>query len=505
MPQVGYGGGVPASLLINVSPTETRVALLEDGRPVEVYIDRDRDKGCAGNIYLGKVVRVLPGMQAAFVEVGLERTGFLYVNDAVLTGSPTEGEAAPRPPRGKPVANIADVVSQGQEVLVQVEKEPLGTKGARLSRHLSLPGRYLVFLPFTDHVGVSTRIEDDAERERLREVVAGLAPAGAGFIIRTAAEGVEPDALVRDAEILIRLWRDVEARSAKGAVPRLVFEDLDISLRLTRDLFSQHLREVVVDHAATAERLRSFIGSFATTEETRVVLYGDSEPLFERYGVEAHIQRALQPRVPLPSGGSVVIEEAEALTVVDVNSGRYVGESSLEETITQINLEAVEEVAHQLRFRNIGGIIIIDLIDMNEEANREKVLAALEEHLRRDKVKTTVVRMSELGLVEMTRKRVRDSLGRALSESCPYCEGRGVVKSLATLSAEMLRSVKGTLADHRGARVVLHVAPELAAHVREAQRRHVEALEGQYGAEIAVVEEAGAHRERWRLVVESKA
>jgi len=511
------------TLVIDSGPGEVRVALLEDRVPVEIHIERAGERGVVGNLYRGRVVRVLPGMQAAFVELGLERTAFLYVNDALLDEPPAppadnkesgeangaddstgeeekERAAAPRYRRGAPLADIAQVLKAGQEILVQVQKEPLGTKGARLTRHIALPGRHLVFMPFTAHLGVSHRIEDPAERERLRAAMAEVTPAGCGFIVRTAAEGVEAAGLHREASSLVRLWEDIAARGAAGPCPRLVFEDLDLVLRTTRDLLTDAVEHIVIDSAAHAERLREFLRSFATGDEEKVEVFEGSEPIFDHYGIEVELERALERRVWLKSGGYIVIDEAEALTVVDVNSGRFVGKSSLEETITQINLEAVKETAYQLRLRNIGGIIIIDFIDMAEGVNREKVLAVLEETLKRDKAKTTIVRMSELGLVEMTRKRVRESLGALLTDACPRCKGRGTVKSPQTIANEILRAVRRALRRGPAGQLEARVAPTMFEFLCENEGWHIEELGRQYDTNIVPVAVAGFRGEEFQIV-----
>jgi ribonuclease G len=511
------------ALVINSNPTEVRVALMEGDVPVEVYVERQGERGVVGNVYRGKVVRVLPGMQAAFIDIGLERTAFLYVNDA-LPRAPAPADENDEPavtnledtlnlPRGHtadeegrrgfrtaPLANIADVLRQGQDVLVQVQKEPLGTKGARLTRHVTIPGRKLVYMPFSDHIGVSRRIEDSAERERLRSLVAAVAGAGDGFIVRTAAEGDPAELLAREASRLKQLWLDIARRGETGPAPRLVFADLDLVLRATRDLFSEELQAVWVDSDGDFERVRDFVRSIAPGGEERIRLYGEPEPIFDHFGIEVEIERALERRVWLKSGGYIVIDQAEALTAIDVNSGRFVGKSSLEDTITQINLEAVKEIVYQVRLRNIGGIIIIDFIDMAAASNREKVLGALQEALRRDKAKTTIVRMSEIGLVEMTRKRVRESLGHVLTHACPYCKGRGFVKSEETVANEILRAITRVLARDRAGTVLVNMEPEIADYLYEAENSEVERIEKRYKTRIIPVARQGYHREHYEIV-----
>ncbi len=506
-----------SSLVVNRSPSELRVALLESGHLTEIYVERSSERGVVGNIYRGRVVRVLPGMQAAFVDIGLERTGFLYVDDALLevperdeTGgdaeTPENGGAGQNVERthggfrSAPTVDIATVLTQGQEIVVQVQKDPLGTKGARLTRRITIPGRHLVHMPFSRHVGVSRRIESEEERERLRTLLAPSTAAGGGYIVRTAAEGIDGDKLEREATMLRQIWEDLERRATSGKTPRLVLADLDLGLRTVRDLFSDDVERVVVDTPHDHQRIREFVASFAPEAAGRIELYAGPEPIFDHFGIEVELERALERRVWLKSGGYIVIDEAEALTAIDVNSGRFVGQSSLEDTITQINLEAVKEVAFQLRLRNIGGIVIIDFIDMTEAQNREKVLGAIEEALKHDKAKTTVVRMSEIGLVEMTRKRVRESLRQVLTETCPYCKGRSFIKSEQTVANEILRSLVRALAGSPSPRVLVNMEPTIADCLYAAQTAEVERIEARFGTQVIPVAREGYHREHFEIV-----
>ncbi|MEE8409889.1 MAG: Rne/Rng family ribonuclease [Myxococcota bacterium] len=513
---------MPDSLIINSSPSEVRVALLENGVPVEIFIERRAERGVVGNIYRGRVVRVLPGMQAAFVEVGLERTAFLYVNDALErlptppedTDLSTTGDLGARAPpaarttddegrrgfRDAPLANIADVLKQGQEILVQVQKEPLGSKGARLTRHVTIPGRSLVYMPFSDHIGVSRRIEDPEERERLKGIVSPFAGKKGGYIVRTAGEGETAESLEREGKLLAQIWTDIKKRGAKGPCPRIVFEDLDLVLRVIRDLFTEKIDQVAIDSAVDYERTKDFVKSFTAEGEARIRMYDEPEPIFDHFGIEVEIERALERRVWLKSGGYIVIDQAEALTVIDVNSGRFVGKSSLEDTITQINLEAVKEIVYQLRLRNIGGIVIIDFIDMTAASNREKVLGALQEALKRDKAKTTIVRMSEIGLVEMTRKRVRESLGHVLTEACPYCKSRGFVKSEQTVANELLRAIVRSMSRDKAPTVLVNMEPSVADYLYAAETAEIEQIEQRYGTQIIPVAREGYHREHYEIV-----
>lgn len=504
-----------SAIIVNASPNEVRVAVLENSQPVEILIERRAERGVVGNIYRGRVVRVLPGMQAAFVDIGLEKTGFLYVNDALPRAAAMDDEAdengetmndgtekSERRSRLEPLANIGDILKQGQELLVQVQKEPIGTKGARLTRHISIPGRYLVYTPFTDHVGVSRRIADDTERARLKECLSGQS---GGFIVRTAAQDIDAATLENEAQLLQKLWLDIENKGQSGATPRLVFADLDLALRAIRDSLTPDVVQVVVDNADDQERLRDFIRSFSPGREKVVELYDGKEPIFDHFGIEVEIERALERRVWLKSGGYIVIDQAEALTVIDVNSGRFVGKSNLEDTITQINLEAVKEVAYQIRLRNLGGIIIVDFIDMLEQTSRDKVMGALEEALKRDKTKTTIVRMSDIGLVEITRKRTRDSLGHLLTDGCPYCKSRGFIKSETTIANEILRSAERTLTSASRATLLINTSPEIADLLYETLGSDIERLEKQFGAQLIPVAREGFHREHYEIVTAARA
>ena len=498
------------SLIINSSPSETRVALIENGQPVEVYIERRQSADVVGNVYCGRVVRVLPGMQAAFVEIGLHRTGFLYVNDALPrspdpvhddSGQVAEKKNSGQGSRTQPLANIADVLKQGQEILVQVQKEPIGTKGARLTRHVTLPGRHIVYMPLFKHLGVSHRIEAEEERDRLRKVLEPCMVNDDGFIVRTAAEGVDGEDIQREAKVLQQLWTEIQADGEKGGSPRLVYADADLVMRATRDLFNDRVGAIHVDKAEDFQRIREFVKGFEPGRESGVELYDRPEPIFDHFGVEVEIERALGRKVWLKSGGYIVIDQAEALTVVDVNSGRFVGKSNLEETITRINLEAVKETAYQMRLRNIGGIIIIDFIDMGEQANREKVHAALELALESDRAKTCIVRMSEIGLVEMTRKRVRESLGEVLTDTCPYCTGRGFIKSEQTVANEVLRGIARQLNRGEGSPTVLvNMHPAIADYLYENESEEIEMLETNYSTSIIPVSREGYHQEQFEIV-----
>ena len=424
-------------ILINVTPRETRVALLDGGVLQEIYVERTRRRGLVGNLYKGTVSRVLPGMQAAFVEVGLTRTAFLHASD-IVRSLHEEGEAA-----HPPLPDIRELLHEGQELLVQVLKDPLGSKGARLTTRVSIPSRYLVYMPHGAGVGLSTRIEDQPERARLKELLESFAPALApgGYIARTAAEAAGPEALRADMLFLNKLWDSIKLQAETTRAGELAHEDLPLALRILRDLSGNGVQSVQVDSAETAARMRQFTDMFVPEMTARISEYREARPIFEQHGIEEEIAKALERKVQLKSGGHLVIDQTEAMTTIDVNTGAYVGHRSLEDTIVRTNLEAVQVIARQLRLRNLGGIIIIDFIDMTEEGHKQTVLAALQQALARDHAKTQVTAVSTLGLVEMTRKRTRESLEHILCEPCPVCAGRGSLKSAETVCYDLFREI----------------------------------------------------------------
>jgi len=423
--------------VINVSPRETRAALLENGVLQELFVERASRRGLTGNLYQGRVSRVLPGMQAAFIDIGLERTAFLHASDIVQPDDAENGDAAPR------TDSIRELVSEGADILVQVLKDPLGTKGARLTTFVTIPSRYLVFMPFGHGVGVSARIENEGERQRLREAVQSAVVDGeaGGYIVRTAAEGAASEALRADMLFLRRLWEVLDANAHSARAGTLVHEDLALPLRLMRDLVGEGVDRVLVDHDATCDRMREFATTFMPALGARVERYAGSRPIFDLHAVEEEIQRSLDRKVALKSGGYLIIDQTEALTTIDVNTGAYVGHRNLEETIFRTNLEAAVAIARQLRLRNLGGIVIIDFIDMHEEEHRRQVLQALEKALAADHARTNVSTVSPLGLVEMTRKRTRESLAHQLCAPCAACEGRGYVKTPETVCYEIFREI----------------------------------------------------------------
>ncbi len=425
-------------ILVNVAPRETRAALLESGVVQELHVERTSRRGLVSNLYKGRVSRVLPGMQAAFVEIGLERTAFLHAAD--IAGPRTEDTLV-----GASLSALEDIrrlVNAGDDILVQVIKDPIGTKGARLTTFIALPSRYLVYMPRGQDIGVSARIEDESERARLKGVLGELADGAAGgYIVRTAAQGVSADQLRADMLYLAKLWEHVRSSSQAASPGSVVHEDLPLSLRVLRDELSRGVSRVLVDSAREYERMREFAATFMPETADLVELYAGPRPLFDLNGVEEEIARALDRKVPLKSGGHLVIDQTEAMTTIDVNTGAYVGHRTLEETIFRTNLEAAVSIARQLRLRNLGGIIIIDFIDMRDEPHRRAVLAALERALSGDRAQTHIVSLSPLGLVEMTRKRTRESLEHLLCGPCPSCEGRGFLRTPETICNEIFREI----------------------------------------------------------------
>lgn len=427
-------------ILINVTPVETRVALVENGMLQEAYIERTSRKGIVGNIYKGKVVRVLPGMEAAFVDIGLERAAFIHASDVVPAHQEEGEDAGPRP-----VPDIRSLLREGQSLVVQVTKDPIGTKGARLTTQLSIPSRFLVFMPDVTHIGVSQRIEDEEERARLRELVEQAAAdddtASGGYIIRTAAEGASAEDMIADMAYLHRVSRSVRERMEKAPAPSVIYKDLPLFIRTVRDLIRPQTEKIRIDSRESYDRVMEFVREFVTEFADRVEYYPGERPVFDLYSVEDEIQKALSRKVQLKSGGYVIIDQTEAMTTIDINTGAFVGHRNLEETIFKTNLEAARAISRQLRLRNLGGIIIIDFIDMADPEHQRQVHRMLEKMLERDHAKTKITGVSELGLVEMTRKRTVESLGQILCEPCPVCEGRGFLKTCETVCYEIFREI----------------------------------------------------------------
>ena len=490
------------------TPQESRIALVEDGLLAEFLIERKEERGVVGNIYKGKVARVLPGMQAAFVEIGMEKAGFLHASDfssepedAQLLNAGDDVEFA-EPPKPHPSRRIPleKQISRGEEILVQVAKDPLGTKGARVTSHVSLPGRYMVFMPGTKHIGISRRIESEDERKRLKEIAQSLRNESGGFILRTACEGRSKRELQRDLAFLTRLWKGIQKKAQSATAPSLIHQDLDLITRAIRDFFSNDTERVVIDSPKDHRRVLDFVRHFMPRLTSKIVAYTGKEPLFEQQGIEEKVTKALDRRVWLRSGGYIIIERTEALTAVDVNTGRFVGKRNQEETILKTNLEATQEVVRQLRLRNAGGIIIIDFIDMEKEGNRKKVYDALKEALKKDKARTNILKISELGLVEMTRQRTRESLENQLLRPCPHCEGRGRIKSAATVAYDVLRAIKRQQANmDNGKNIVIRLHPDIANFLYDEKNNSLENLEREINHRIIIKASQDLHHEKYEI------
>lgn len=421
-------------LLINVTPQETRVATIENGMLQEVIIERSNRRGLVGNIYKGKVCRVLPGMQAAFLDIGLDRTAFLHLSD-IVTAEEKKSEDQE--------ITISDVLRDGQDILVQVVKDPMGTKGARLTTHITIPARYLVYMPNSSHIGVSQKLEDETERERLKDIIKSFLPEfnGGGYIVRTVAEGIPEKAVYADMVFLQKLWSSMQENSKSVASGSLVYEDLPLAMKVMRDIADSNIDAIRIDSKETYNKVIKFASKFIPELAPGIEYYPGERPIFDLYGVEDEIQRALQSKIKLKSGGYLIIDQTEAMTTVDINTGGYVGNRNLEETIFKTNLEATQAIVRQLRLRNLGGIIIIDFIDMKDAEHRRQVLRAFEKALEKDHAKTCITEVSNLGLVEMTRKRTRESLEHILCEPCPVCNGKGTVKTVETVAFEIFREI----------------------------------------------------------------
>ena len=497
---------MPTEIICSTTGSETRVAILEDGQLAELHIDRGDERGYVGNVYQGRVVRVLPGMQAAFVDIGLERAAFLYVGDIypelldLHHPDATTGADGPRASTRSGQASIQDLLKEGQELLVQVAKDPIGTKGARLTTHIALPGRYVVFMPTVEHVGISRRIDQEKERRRLREVVERHRPPGAGFIVRTVCEGHPADKIRLDMDYLVGAWERIAEGATSKRAPSVVHAEHGLAVRVVRDSFDEDVARMVIDNADIYEKVCGFMEDFTPHMQERVHLYKGAEPAFDTYRVESQISRSMGRKVWLKSGGYLVIDQTEALMAIDVNSGRFVGSSSLEDTTLQLNLEAAQEVVYQLRLRNIGGLIIIDFVDMDREGNRQQVSKALEEALRTDRARTNVLRISELGLVEMTRKRVQEGLDRYLKEDCPTCSGTGVVRSRATICYDILREVqREAMRSAETTSIFVNTTPAVADLLYSERFEDLDALEKRVARTIVVRALAHYHPEQYEV------
>jgi ribonuclease G len=463
-------------MIISSNGHETRVAILEDDLVAEIFVERERHRGVVGNVYKGRVSKVLPGMQSSFIDLGLERDGFLYVADVVdtmdefdkLDSGDEDGngkDGGSRGDRDRPQPKIEDLLKEGQEILVQVVKEPLGTKGARLTSHVTMAGRFLVFMPTVDHVGVSRKIESRDERSRLRGIVREFRETRGftgGVIIRTAAASRPKEDIVTDLEAFHTIWTEIRHKTESQRAPAVVYQEQSLVSKLLRDLLTEEFQAIRIDNRQEHQRVLELVERIMPNLAPKVKLYTKPYPIFDEYGVQAEIDKALKSKVWLKSGGSIVINQTEALVAIDVNTGRYVGKKSsgrLEDTIVKTNLEAVKEIVRQIRLRDLGGIIVLDFIDMEEPGNRQKLFEALETEIRKDRSKTKILQISEFGLIEMTRKRVRQSLERSLTQACPYCGGGGRIKSNTTIALEIWRELMKLRDFHEGQDVIVRVNP----------------------------------------------
>jgi len=531
-------------MIISSSAHETRVAILEDDQVGEVFIERERHRGVVGNLYKGRVSKVLPGMQCAFVDLGLERDGFLYVADVIPAfeeldrfetddddsasagssgnggnggaaasaaqgpgGGPRRGGPGGRRDRDRnaPEPKIEELLKEGQEIIVQVAKEPLGTKGARLTSHATMPGRFLVFMPTVDHVGVSRKIDSRDERSRLRGIVREFREQtgfSGGVIIRTAAAGRPKEDIVSDLSYFHKVWMEIRQKSETSRAPAVVYREASLVAKLIRDLLTEEYSAIRIDNEQEYRRIVELVERIMPPLASRVKLHDKEFPIFEEYGVQAEIDKALRSKVWLKSGGSIVINQTEALVAIDVNTGRYVGKKTvgrLEDTILKTNLEAVKEIVRQIRLRDLGGIIVLDFIDMEEKKNRQKVFQTVEQELRRDRSPSKALQVSDFGLVIITRKRVKQSLERVLTEPCPYCAGSAVIKSSSTICYEILSEVKKISADLGGQSLLLRVNPDIARVLRDEERAVFTDLRQSLGREISVKPDVQLHHEQFDL------
>jgi ribonuclease G len=486
-------------IIINVTPEQTRVALLDTNALLsELYIERAKDTSLVGNVFKGRIVKILPGMQSAFVDIGLEKAAFLHAADVLsgfdysIFGEDLEDPVALQVP-------IEDMLQEGEEVFVQVSKDSIGTKGARVTSYITLPGRYLVLMPDVEHIGVSRKIIDEAERDRLKGLIEVLKPQNFGFIIRTASEGCTEEELKRDIDYLMRLWENIQKKKEKISTPHLLYSDLDLALRSVRDLLGHDIDKLIIDSKDEYKKVLDFVNTFFPKLNDKIELYEGTEPIFDADGLELEIPKALGKRVWLKSGGYIVIDQTEALISIDVNTGKFVGKASLEDTIFKTNIEAVKEIAYQIRLRNLGGIIIIDFIDMEKEENRQKLFSVFQEAMCKDRAKCTILEVSELGLIQMTRKRVRESLERILCEPCSYCEGKGYIKSPTTVCYEIFMELRRIGLTQKKAKILISANPQVADLIYDDEREGIEAIEKENGFKIIVKADKNYHQEYYEV------
>lgn len=518
-------------LVINQTHNESRIALIESGDILDFLIDRQstaENKPSVGNIYIGKVLRVLPGMQSAFVDIGYDRAAFLYVDDAYIPTIEEQREMAKRieerekenkkqarlgqvipdelstlsetvDMKYRPDIKIQDFLKEGDEIIVQIAKEPIATKGPRITRHITLAGRHIVYMPFIEHIGVSRRIEEEEERDRLKKILESIRPEGTGIIARTVAEAQSHKTLKNDFGLLVKIWKETQKTHETSKAPTILYQDLTFIQRALRDITDEDVTKIIVDTRANYKQVEKFINKYLPTMKGKLSLYDKEQPIFEYYNIDVEIERALSNKVYLRSGGALNIDQTEALVSIDVNTGKFVGKRTLEETILKTNLEAVKEIAYQLRVRNCGGIIIIDFIDMEKEEHRVQVYEILLETLKKDRAKTNVLPISGLGLVEMTRKRTRDTLTRIMCTPCSYCEGTGRVKSPTTVSYDVLRELAKIMKKTSAEKISIFAHPEVSAQLTSEDFIILEALEEQYSKQLIIRADNSYHVEQFEI------
>lgn len=497
---------MPKQIIISEDEYETRVALLEDKALVELHRETKEGGRTLRNVYKGRINSILPGMQVAFVDIGMERNAFLHASDVYRSvvkddeWEPEEPDPPETPPDASPTrVSIEDLLQKNQEILVQVHKEPMGTKGPRVTTHLTFPGRHLVFMPTLENIGISRKIEDPEERRRLKELIEGIREEPVGFIIRTAAEGKQEEDFRREIEFLSQYWKQIQKKAQHTSAPALIHEDLDLLFRTIRDFFTADVSELVIDSKLAHQHVLEYLNGTLPHLKGKVRLYRRKEPIFEHFQIEKEIKRALKQKIWLKCGGHIVIDQTEALVAIDVNTGKYVGKADPDDTILKTNLEAVEEITRQLRLRDIGGIIILDLIDMEDAAHKKRVIEALKQALKKDRARTNILELTELGLVEMTRQRSRPSLKTTLCQPCPYCSGSGSILSEETVCTEILRAIRGVAAKvgKQGVKVLANTA--IAARLQDDEDRRVAALAEQLAFPIEIGEDPDIHMEDYRL------
>ncbi len=492
-------------IVINATSGETRVGIVERNTFTELHIERDTESNVQGTVTKGRVTRVLPGMQAAFVDIGLEKAAFLYVGDYFDPDKPGAGDSGRRGRGGRSNGgsrqppSIDTMLREGQEIIVQIAKEPIGTKGARITSHISIAGRHLVLTPWSQRVGVSRRIESDRERRRLRDIVNRVRPSDLGFIIRTAGDDATEADLEADVRYLVSVWEDIQSQKATATSPSNLYTELPLQLRVIRDFVSSKTKRITIDNREVYEQMNDFLTRFVAEPKPKLEHYSGTTPIFDHFKIESAIDVNLGKKIWLKSGGYLIVDQSEALTAIDVNTGRFVGKRDLEETVLRTNLEAIREVVYQLRFRNIGGIIIVDLIDMESAENREKVYRELKDELRQDKARTNILKISELGLVEMTRKRTRENLVQLMCEPCPYCEGRGYVLSSDSMAYKVLREIRNDLPRFSGRQIAVSVNSRVAEVLLGRARKACLALGEELGCEIEVRAVPGLHQEQFEV------